>query len=253
MKIRFALWFCMVLFAVAGQSGHAAKVSPLLPGEKAVYQLSWSFFAVGTVEIRIDQSEESVGVLQARLDAKANAFMRKVHDFHTVITSHFFPPVDKSLGYARAEVSSENVHETIFDWETGTVRYSKNNDVRIPLVLQPLVQDPLSAVFAFRGGAIPLTPGTHHAWVTDGEVIDLVEFKVSGPEKVKVPAGKFETYRVRADFKGVRAIFARPEGAPIDVWLTNDERMIPVQLKSEATIGSFRSELVEYQAGVASE
>jgi hypothetical protein len=143
-------------------------------------------------------------------------------------------------------MAEENLHETLFNWDEVTVRYSKNGDDRVSLDLKPLTQDPLSIVFAFRSGAVPRTPGSYQVWVTDGEVIELADFKVSKPETVKTPAGKFETFRITADFKEVRAIFARPEGAMIEVWLTNDERMIPVKLKSEATIGSFRSELEEY-------
>lgn len=223
-----------------------AADGPVL-GEKAIYELRWSYFAVGSVEISLNKAEDSEELHQATLDAKANAFMRRFHNFHTIITSQFPPEIGKSHGYARNELVEENTHETFFDWEEETVRYSKNGDVRNPLELKPLTQDPLSIVFAFRTGAVPHTPGVHQVWVTDGEVIDLVDFEVSEPETVKTPAGKFETFRVTADFKGVRAIFARPDGALIDVWLTNDERMIPVKLKSEATIGSFRSELEEYQ------
>mgnify|MGYP003135506110 CR=1 FL=1 len=244
-RYLFSLLPLLVGLSLNGASQSVEGGQPVV-GEKAIYELRWSYFAVGSVEIRLDPSEENEEMLRATLEAKANAFMRRVHDFHTVIASDFPASVEKSHGYSRDELANENLHETQFEWEEGTVRYVRNQDVRAPLQLQPLTHDPLSIVFAFRSGAMPLKPGTYLAWVTDGEVIDQAEFKVKGPEKIKTPAGKFETYRVTADFKGVRAIFARPEGALIDVWITNDDRMIPVKLKSEATIGSFRSELEEY-------
>ncbi|MGE9291099.1 MAG: DUF3108 domain-containing protein, partial [Puniceicoccales bacterium] len=153
-------------------------------GEKAVYELRWSYFAVGSVEISLDVSPDYEHLHRATLDATANAFMRRFHDFHTVIISEFPPDITRSHRYARDEIAEENVHETYFDWEEGTVRYSRNGDTRVPIELKPLTQDPLSIVFAFRSGAVPRTPGVHKVWVTDGEVIDLVDFKVGKPEKV---------------------------------------------------------------------
>ncbi|MEM0964519.1 MAG: DUF3108 domain-containing protein [Verrucomicrobiota bacterium] len=236
-----SVFLCGSTLASGGTSPTGAVV-----GEKALYKLKWGVVGVGEVEIRLDEVSEEAGLVEATLDAKANAFMRRFYDFHTIIKSRFAPDLEESLGYSRDETASENLHETIFDWENGIVRYSKNGDVRNPIPLQPLCQDPLSIVFAFRSGAVPCSVGTHRVWVTDGKVIDQIEFKVSGPEKLRVPAGKFSALKITADFLGVRAIFARPEGALIDVWLTDDERMIPIKLKSEAKIGSFRSELEEY-------
>ena len=213
-------------------------------GETASYGLRWGFVSVGSVEISLE--EEDRDLHRAVLVAKANAFMRNVYDFHTIISSRFAPGSERSEGYLREERSTDDFHETFFDWEANTVRYSKNGDERVPLPLEPGTQDPLSIVFAFRSGAVPLRPGTHHVWVSDGKVLEKAEFRVKGPETVKTPAGKFRAYRITADFGGVRATFARPEGALIDVWLSDDDRMLPVKLKSEATIGSFISVLREY-------
>ncbi len=223
-----------------------ATAQGLEVGERAVYSLRWSYFSVGTVVISLNWAGEGESFLEARLDASANAFMRRFHDFHTVITSRFPPGVERSHGYLRDEAADNSIHEIIFDWEAGQVRYSKNGDIRHPLPLVPLTHDPLSVVFAFRSGAIPLTPGLHQTWVTDGKIIDQIEFTVREPEKVKTPAGKFLAYRITADFREIRAIFARPPGALIHVWLTADENMIPVKLESEATIGSFYSVLTDY-------
>jgi len=240
--------YLLLIALVAGAISLSAETT--LSPEKASYGLRWGFVSVGTVEITLQPNPESPdGGWVAVLDAQANAFMRKVHDFRTIITSEFPDDVSRSEGYDRDEQAPGDTHETFFDWEENTARYSKNGDVRVPILLPGPVQDPLSIVFAFRTGAVPFEVGTHRIWVTDGKVVEECVFEITGPETVKTPAGKFETLRIAADFKGVRAIFARPEGAPIHVWLTNDEKRIPVKLKSEATIGSFRSVLQNYEPG----
>jgi len=246
MKLLLPLLFLSL--TCLGQGAEKNQKKGPLAGEKAVYSLRWSFVSVGDVEISIDENSDVGGLWTATLEAKANAFMRTVYDFHTIIRTQFTEGVPRSEGYIRDERGEETVHGTFFDWSTETVRYSKNGDVREVLALQPGTQDPLSVVFAFRSGAVPLRKGTHPVWVSDGKVIDLIEFKVDGPETVRTPAGKFQAFHITADFKGVRAIFARPEGALIEVWISADDRMIPVQLKSKASMGSFRSILEEYSA-----
>lgn len=211
--------------------------------EKAVYRLKWSFVSVGTVTITLEATD--MGHRRGTLEAQANAFMRTVHDFHTIISSEFPENAEKSLGYYRDEKANGNLHETFFDWEEGTVRYSKNGDTRVPLALKVHTQDPLSIVYAFRQPDFPFKAGVERVPVSDGEALYNARFEIADPENVKTAAGKFRARKVSADFGGVRAIFARPEGALIHVWLTDDERRLPVKLESEATIGSFRAVLEE--------
>ena len=225
---------------LAAAAGFSPAAGPE-PGERAVYVLRWSFVSVGTVTMGLE--EAGPGELQATLVAKANAFMRTVHDFHTVISSRFPPGAGRSLGYERHEKATGNVHETFFDWEEGTVRYSKNGDTRVPLRLPDGAQDPFSIVYAFRSGAVPLAPGRITVPVTDGKAVARAVFRIGEPETVDTRAGEFRAVPVTADFKDVRAIFARPEGALVTVWLSDDARRLPVKLESEATIGSFRAVL----------
>ncbi len=211
--------------------------------EESVFKLKWSFVSVGTVTMTLERIGPEVR--RGTLEAKANAFMRKVYDFHTIISSRFPKEAKRSLGYSRVEHTTGDRHETFFDWEAMTVRYSKNGDMRVPLPLKGDTHDPLSIVYAFRSVDFPLESGVVRLPVSDGKAITEARFEISEPETVKTPAGKFEARKVTADFGDVRAIFARPEGALIHVWLTDDERRFPVKLESEATMGSFTAVLEE--------
>jgi hypothetical protein len=65
-------------------------------------------------------------------------------------------------------------------------------------------------------------------------------------ERVKVPAGEFETIVVRPIIK-TGGIFA--EGGEAEVYITDDERRIPVRLNSKMRVGSVVLELTEYREG----
>ncbi len=60
-------------------------------------------------------------------------------------------------------------------------------------------------------------------------------------EKVGVPAGEFDTIVVKPLMKS-EGIFSRK--GEIYIWLTDDERRIPVMLKTKVKIGSVNATLV---------
>jgi hypothetical protein len=70
-----------------------------------------------------------------------------------------------------------------------------------------------------------------------------VKCNVIKTETLKVPAGKFETIVVEPElnFDGVM------KKGKVRVWFTNDERRIPVQVKSKITIGSILVRLKDFR------
>ncbi|MCJ7507337.1 MAG: DUF3108 domain-containing protein [candidate division Zixibacteria bacterium] len=74
----------------------------------------------------------------------------------------------------------------------------------------------------------------------------LLEIKVHRKETVEVPAGKFDCIVVEPQLKG-STIF-KHEGK-LTVWLTDDEKKMPVLMKSKAFIGSVSASLKEYRLG----
>jgi hypothetical protein len=66
-------------------------------------------------------------------------------------------------------------------------------------------------------------------------------------ERVKVPAGTFETYLLKLDFKTNHGMFKK--GGENLIWVTADDRHMPVKLSSKMGLGKFRAELVEFSAG----
>ena len=59
-----------------------------------------------------------------------------------------------------------------------------------------------------------------------------------------VPAGKFDTYKVEPSTEGIGGVFKKDKDAKIHLWLTADERRLPVKVKSKVVVGSFVGELV---------
>jgi hypothetical protein len=61
-------------------------------------------------------------------------------------------------------------------------------------------------------------------------------------EKVRVPAGEYDTLVVKPILQS-EGIF--PKTGEITIWATDDDRKLPVLMKSKARIGYFKAVLAE--------
>lgn len=104
------------------------------------------------------------------------------------------------------------------------------------------VQDILSSLYFLR--TQELVPGDSYAFEANsgGKTWPLM-VHVEGVDAVKVPAGKFECYRVRPDIKGEGLFNGKGR---LTVWMTKDESKIPVLLRSRVAVGAFDAEMTDY-------
>ena len=100
--------------------------------------------------------------------------------------------------------------------------------------------DTLSSFFYVR--SIPLQVGTsYYIDVFDGKKLWNTEVQVLRREELVTPLGRFKTVVIKPILK-YEGIFART--GDIHIWLTDDDRRIPVQMKSKVIIGSITATAV---------
>ncbi len=101
--------------------------------------------------------------------------------------------------------------------------------------------DPLSAFFILRQKEIK-DGNEIYLKIFDSKKFYRARIKILGKEKVKTKAGTFNTIVIEPELKS-EGIFQRK--GKIIIYLTDDERHIPVLLKSKVLIGSVVAELVD--------
>lgn len=100
--------------------------------------------------------------------------------------------------------------------------------------------DTLSSFFYFR--SVPLQVGTSYFIdIFDCKKLWNTEVQVLRREEVVTPLGRFKTVVIKPILK-FEGIFART--GDMFIWLTDDDRRIPVQMKSKVRIGSITATLV---------
>lgn len=137
--------------------------------------------------------------------------------------------------------SYERYRDYRFDLENGVYENSDGETDSIPE--RPL--DDASFVYFVR--AVPLEVGETYEWNTyfrwDRNPVIL---KVLRREKIRVPAGEFSTIVVRPIIK-TKGIFS--EGGEAEIYVTDDDRRVPVKLVTKLKVGSVILELTEYVPG----
>ena len=116
-----------------------------------------------------------------------------------------------------------------FDYAKNSA-YAKNDTIPISGVMQ----DALSALYYVRTQNLKIGTHINLPHFVNGKIHNL-EVKVKKREKIKVKAGIFDTILVEPMMTGI-GVFK--QGGQIKVWLTNDEKKMPVKMTTKIYLGS---------------
>jgi hypothetical protein len=219
-------------------STNISKILPPSPayrfpsGEKLIYSVQWHMLNAGTATILMQHSGPREHLTST---AESTGFVNKIFHIHDIFDADIDPRsfCTQQISKHNEEGSRRMDRKIYFDYSKGKSEVDdkdlktgkrKHAEFDIP----PCVSDVVSGFFYAR--SLPLQPGFSHTFpVNDGGKTTDVKINVEGQEKVKGPLGEFQTMRVKAE-----AVAGPMAGkAHLMVWLTDDERRVPVQMKSK--------------------
>jgi hypothetical protein len=218
---------------------------PFGVGERMEYKVSYGVFGgVGNGSIEVAAVDTMHGHPSYRIEMrlKGGVLFAKVND-----VSQSWLDVDQLF----SRRFDQNVHQVrykrhrIIDFLPDRGIWQRvNKDESGPLATrQPL--DDLSFLYHVR--TIPLEVGQSYTipryYKDEGNPVIL---QVLRREEVTIPAGTFRTIVVRPIIK-TDGMFS--EGGEAEVFLTDDELRLPVQLKTKLSIGTINLELISWTPG----
>jgi len=106
----------------------------------------------------------------------------------------------------------------------------------------------LSVFFAFRLYN-PDTLQEIDIPVTDGKKCVPGRAKVLKREDIAVAGITYDTFLVEPELEHIGGVFRKSPGARLRIWVTADDRRIPVRIESKVIVGSFVAELTSYDSG----
>ena len=214
-------------------------------GEKLVYSVGYGMIKAGQASLEVKDITKLDGhkCFHIVSTAKSNKFFSLFFNVDDKIESFMDVYGLYSLRFEKRLMEGKYRANAYIDFDQEkNLAISGKDTIPIP----PYVQDALSVLYYARTQKLEVGKSISIDNHTDRKNY-LLEVKVHRKETVEVPAGKFNCLVVEPILKG-NSIF-KYEGRLL-VWLTDDERKMPVFMKSKAIfIGSINASLEEYHLG----
>ncbi|HVA58703.1 MAG: DUF3108 domain-containing protein [Gemmatimonadaceae bacterium] len=246
----FALTVPAVMQAqAAGPPVHADSTGPGAPqhwpfsvGEKMIFQGKFGFLPVGRAEVVLEDRDTVRGheTYRVRFSVNGGPSWFGVHDNYT---SWFDDQTLVSYRYHQDIHEGRYKRNTMYDIFPSQGVYTKNGTDTSITVPAPL--DDQSFIYFVR--TLPLAVGQHYEWnryfVADKNPV-IVD--VERREEVEVPAGKFMCLVLKPTIK-TSALFS--QGGHAEIWISDDDRRLIVQMKSGLPFGSLNLYLQSFTEG----
>lgn len=232
----------------APDSGREVLPAPTMPihvGESLRFSVQYGIIKAGSAWLEVPEVVDWNGRPSWRLVARAesNGFFDKMYKVRNRIESVWDQQERFSWRYFEdRHEGGYTANDTLtFFPDSAQVRYKDGRTYPIP----PSVQDALSAFYFTRFQPLPLGGSVTFEYHASRKSVPL-EVKILGRQRIKTPAGKFDCIVIEPMLKA-GGIF-KNKGRLV-IWLTDDDRRIPVQMRSKVLIGSISVTLQEAKMG----
>lgn len=245
--MKSPLAFAAVLLAAAsaaGQDNGQAKTqpltsraaAPLFVGERLRYAMTILGVAAGEIVLSAASDDhEGHPAYRLEMTITTNDFVSKLYYVRDSLRSWVDPQTLASLCFDEHTVEGKRLREetTVFDAEQLVVR--RGNKV---MPMADPTFDALSSVYFLRTLALKGPEPVELSVV--GRGVFRLQVAIQGREMVTTPAGTFRTIRLEPKSPGESLI---GKGRNLILWVTDDERKLPVQLKTRLSVGTLVGKL----------
>ena len=245
------LFVASALFADGGEV-------PWAKGERLFFRLSWGFVSAGSADMnaypRDDGKIEFVSI--ARNNGAFKSIypvadtIRTVSSANTLLPETFRKILNEGSYFSTSQIffdrnaQKASLSDTVF---TGARRDKIKASVDTVLSLKGDEHCIISAFYQVRRMDLTGRKDAHFSAVS-GKKRYLLRVIVHGREIVETKLGKFECVKVEPVLGDDGAFKA---SGRLFIWLTDDDRRLPVLMRVKIPIGSIKGELVKFSQGSA--
>jgi hypothetical protein len=231
----------------------AQEETPVFVGE--TLRFSTSVFGITGGQLILSGREDTLDgrkVWRGEFQAVSSDLLSKFFLVRDWVATWMDPKTLRSLRYEKHTVEGKRVRdETItFDWAAGLARGERNGvPFEVPISPEEPAFDSLSTIFYVR--TLPLQVGAppKEIRVVNRKGVAALRIVVHGRETIKVPAGKFQTIRVEPTAADPDSEGLIGKGKNMILWLTDDARRMPVQIRSKLKTGTLVGRLEAFDRG----
>jgi len=260
LSIVFGLIICSV--SVAGEAmikadavpAYQPKYFPFAGGEKEVYRATWNgMISVATAEVHtLPTVVDGKNVYQVRVEAKTSRALDLIWRMRDTISSTFDAKALLPSRFTFKQRENSRVIDTDARFDQANKRWEIN---RQQVGKRPRVYhfdsnntlDPITAVYLARSTKFKVGDKLYFK-VFGGRYQYLLELFVTKKEPVALESGKtVEAYRIIPRIQNItKKGYANRLNEAI-IWISADERRLPIKISSKIAFGRVHLELVDYK------
>ena len=203
------------------------------------YSIDWRLFSAGKAKIELLSDPGLQGGHQVNLHLESTGIVSKLFKVADDYSSNVNPNYCvESMQMSALEGSRQRETKITFDSEKLKATYVERDKLKNSIVLAKETEIP-ACVHDVAGGlfylrTLNLEPGNSTMVpISDGKKSVMAKVEAQAREDVKTPEGTFKTIRYEVHlFDGV--LYKR--SAHLNVWISDDRRRLPVQIRVRMTI-----------------
>lgn len=231
---------CLLLSFGAPSLGAQARSDPP-PFVGETLKFTMTIMGVTGGELTLTAKKTDLGgkkVYKLEMSALSSDVLSKVFLVRDYLASWIDPQTLRSLRFEKHTVEGKRVRDELieFFWDQGIAR--REGTVTSPLP-DPTF-DSLSSVYYLRTLDLSGTTAPVELNVLSRR-LHVLSIHVQGRETVTTPAGTFRTIRVEPRSSGGGGLIGK--GKNLLLWLTDDARKMPVQIRSKLKVGTLVGKL----------
>ena len=234
------------------------KHYPFEGGEKEVYRASWNgLVSVATAEIStVPTIIDGKKVYRVQVEAKSSGMLDFIWKMRDTITSTFDAKALSPARFTFSQRENSKVIDTEARLDHTRKRWAVNRQQagKRPNIYEFDAQntlDPITAVYLARSVDFKVGDRLYFR-IFGGRYQYLLELLVEKKEPIELAAGKIEAYRIVPRIQNLTKNGYAERLNEATIWISADERRLPVRLSSKIAFGSVHLELVQDKRATAS-
>lgn len=268
-RLMSCLWICVGFLVVAGAPAGQAPVNlpspekvpvyqpkhyPFDGGERAVYSASWNGIPVATAEVSTtSQMIDGKKFYSVRVEAKTSAALDLFWRMRDTITSTIEAKALAPTRFTFSQRENRKMIDTEARFDRNAKKWSVHRDERRKIKKYEFDQppntiDPITAVYLARSQDLKV--GEHLYFnIFGGKYRYLLDLEVERREKIQIASGSIDAFKIVPRIKNLMKHGYAERLNEAVVWISADERRIPVMLSSRIFVGSIYIERIEDRVG----
>jgi Protein of unknown function (DUF3108) len=218
---------------------------PFSVGEELLFEVRWMGLLAGNASMAINGQLRHNGhdVYHIRTLAQSSPFFSVFYNVRDLGETY----VDVRRLYPwyfrldQREGKRVVQHTVTFDQQRGIAVYTKNQAPPQEVAVPPQVQDSLSSFYLLRTLRLRVGDQMHMKTFSNGRTYD-VEIQVLRRERVEAYWGPVDAFVVQPILRFQEIL--RQTGDVL-IWLTDDERRLPVRMRTEIKVGTIEATLID--------